>query len=82
MNFEIDIKDLASRFTTDVIASTAFGFDVDSLKDPGNKFITEAMKLTSVNIGLMLKFTGFRVFPKLMKVGTHAQIYFSVVVCN
>ena len=31
-------------FTMDVIASTAFGLDIDSQKDPNNQFVTMSNK--------------------------------------
>lgn len=34
----VDIKDITTRFSTDVICSTAFGVDCDSLHDPDNEF--------------------------------------------
>ncbi|CAB0038650.1 unnamed protein product [Trichogramma brassicae] len=34
----IDTKDAFTRYANDVIASCAFGFEVDSLKDPDNEF--------------------------------------------
>ncbi|XP_014221649.1 cytochrome P450 9e2-like [Trichogramma pretiosum] len=34
----IDMKDTFTRYANDVIASCAFGFEVDSLKDPDNEF--------------------------------------------
>lgn len=34
----IDIKDIAARFTTDIISSVAFGLENSSLKEPDNEF--------------------------------------------
>lgn len=41
----IDIKDVASRFTTDVIGSVAFGIDCNSLKNPNSEFRQFAKKI-------------------------------------
>jgi len=35
---DIDIKDAFTKYTTDVIATCAFGVKIDSMKDPTNKF--------------------------------------------
>ena len=38
---------IMGAFTMDVIASTAFGLDIDSQNDPNNKFVTLAKKANS-----------------------------------
>lgn len=35
---EIEVKEVFSRFTTNVIASVGFGLDIDCFKEPNNKF--------------------------------------------
>lgn len=45
VNNEIEIKDIAARFTTDVIGSCGFGIDVSSLEDPQNLFRKHGTKL-------------------------------------
>lgn len=35
---EIECKGIFTRYCNDIIASTAFGIEVDSLKDPDNEF--------------------------------------------
>jgi cytochrome P450 family 6 len=37
-NNVIEFRDLFARYTTDVIASTAFGFENDSINEPNNEF--------------------------------------------
>lgn len=63
-----EFKALAMRFTVDVIASCAFGIEVNSFKDPNNDFYRIADKVTNANVfKQMLKFFGFKLAPRLMK---------------
>lgn len=65
---EVEMKDVSSRFTTDVIAITAFGIEVDSFKDPKNEFFTEGQRLNAFStLKGMLKYFGFRLVPWLMR---------------
>lgn len=41
----IEVRDLLARYTTDIIASVAFGFDNDSINDPDNIFRTMGAKV-------------------------------------
>lgn len=53
----IEMKDLFSRYATDVIASCAFGLKVSSFDDPENEFLESGKK--------MMDFTGFRQILKI-----------------
>lgn len=67
--FEIDCKGFFTRYTCDVIASTAFGIQVDSLKDQNNEFYSTAKKLSDfsgLSVSLKIIFTLF--LPKLAEV--------------
>lgn len=44
VNNEIEIRDIAARFTTDVIGSCAFGLDCSSLEDPKSYFRKNARR--------------------------------------
>ena len=66
---EIDVKDTITRFTNDVIATTAFGIKCDSLKDRENKFIVNSKRAMDFSgIKNMLKFIILGSFPKLARV--------------
>lgn len=65
---EVEMKDAYSRFTNDVIATTAFGVKVNSLKDRENIFLIMGKRLTNFKgVVTLLKFLGHQVFPKLFK---------------
>ncbi|ALC46039.1 Cyp9f2 [Drosophila busckii] len=57
--FDLDLKDYCTRFTNDVIASTAFGLQVNSFKERNNKFYLMGKKLTTFNTWLNIKFLLF-----------------------
>lgn len=64
---ELEMKDFFTRFTNDVIATCAFGIQIDSLKDKDNEFFKAGQSITNF-AGLQgLKFFGYSSFPKFMK---------------
>ncbi|KAJ8973688.1 hypothetical protein NQ317_013393 [Molorchus minor] len=64
----IEMKDVASRFANDVIATSAFGINVDSLENPENKFfLTGKQALDFSKLSSFLRIFGYIVFPKLFK---------------
>ncbi|XP_003423800.1 cytochrome P450 9e2-like [Nasonia vitripennis] len=54
----IDMKDAFTRYTSDVIATCAFGIEVDSLKDPNNEFYLHGRRSTDFS-GLKVMLTFF-----------------------
>nr|QTM97432.1 Cytochrome P450 [Sitophilus oryzae] len=65
---ELEMKDTYTRYTNDVIATTAFGIKVDSLAEPKNTFYLMGKKMTNfTGIITTLKFFGFFVFPTIYK---------------
>nr|WCC58105.1 cytochrome P450 [Pharsalia antennata] len=63
---EVDMKDAFSRFSTDVIATTACGISVNSLEDPNNEFYLMGQKSIDFgNIWTNLKFFLYAVLPSV-----------------
>jgi cytochrome P450 family 9 len=63
-----EFKALAMKFTVDVIASSAFGIEVNSFKNPDNDFHRIAKKVTNFSSAkTALKFAGYLTAPKVMK---------------
>ena len=65
---DVDVKDFVTRFTNDIIASTAFGLKVNSYQDEKNEFYMMGKKATTFTFVQNLKFALFANFKKLMKV--------------
>nr|XP_014086784.1 probable cytochrome P450 9f2 [Bactrocera oleae] len=64
---ELELKDYATRFATDVIASTAFGLQVNSFENKENQFYMLGKKATTFNWKTNLRFILFMHFKDLMK---------------
>ncbi|XP_035829114.1 cytochrome P450 3A41-like [Aplysia californica] len=57
-NEPVELKEVLSLFTMDVIASTGFGVHTNSLEDPENQFFTESKRIMD-SVGLLLLITTF-----------------------
>lgn len=70
---EIEVKETFSRYINDVIASTCFGYQCDSMKDKNNEFYLSGIE-GSHNNGYWrhTKFALLRVFPWLSVVGFYS----------
>ncbi|KAH8318734.1 hypothetical protein KR074_004616 [Drosophila pseudoananassae] len=65
---ELDLKDYCTRFTNDVIASTAFGLQVNSFKERENTFYMMGKKLTTFTFAQNIKFLLFFTLKRLNKI--------------
>lgn len=54
--YDIDMKNFFSHFTSDVIASVAFGIDVDSFSNPNHEFYLYGSNLLKFNFIRSIKF--------------------------
>lgn len=65
---DVEMKDLFSRYTNDVIASAAFGCKVNSFQDESNDFYLNGKKILNFNSPkAALKLIGLRLLPRFMK---------------
>ncbi|KAG5348100.1 CP9E2 protein, partial [Acromyrmex charruanus] len=63
----LEVKDVFTRYTNDVIATCAFGVSVDSTKNPKNEFYVYGKEATVFNTTAFIKFYIFRSFPWLAR---------------
>ena len=63
----INMKDAFTKFANDVIATCAFGIEVDSIKNPDNQFYRTGTNAAAFQKTAMMKFMLILVFPKLSK---------------
>lgn len=66
--FRFETYDLFTRITNDLIASTAFGLETDSLKDKTNEFYKLGRKLNEFSMAFFFKWMFFSVAPGIGKV--------------
>jgi cytochrome P450 family 9 len=83
-----NVKDLLGRYTTDTVATCAFGISVDSFKYPNNEFFVVAQKAMSFDSTLafkMLMHRNFTLLAKLLNIkmfGPKVEKFFKDVVSN
>ncbi|KYM76793.1 Cytochrome P450 9e2 [Atta colombica] len=63
----LEMKDVFTRYTNDVIATCAFGVSVDSTKNPKNEFYIYGKEATVFNTTAFIKFYIFRSLPWLAR---------------
>ncbi|XP_022222750.2 cytochrome P450 9c1 [Drosophila obscura] len=64
---ELELKDFFTRYTNDVIATAAFGIQVNSFKDPNNEFFYIGQRVSDLSLWVVLKVVLYVLLPKLMK---------------
>lgn len=69
------MKDTVTRYTNDVIASSAFGIEINSLKDKENEFFKLGKMAFNFGGLTIFKMIAISLFPRLMKVSNiiHAR---------
>ena len=64
----VELKDIFTRYGNDVIATVAFGINVNSLKNPDNEFYKRGIDISSFSGTLrLIKFMLFRLNPRLTR---------------
>lgn len=65
----VEMKDVCSRYTNDVIANIAFGIQCDSLGERNNEFYLMGRDATDLkSFWRSIKLFGFFIFPRIYKV--------------
>ncbi|XP_011641249.1 cytochrome P450 9e2-like, partial [Pogonomyrmex barbatus] len=63
----MQMRDVFTRYTNDVIATCAFGISVDSMKNPNNEFYVYGKEATALTIVALIKVYIFRSLPWLAR---------------
>lgn len=64
----LNYKDLSTRFTTDVIASCAFGVQANSIVNPKSEFYIKGKLFFEFTILRAIEFMSFFIFPELVSI--------------
>ncbi|XP_018571685.1 cytochrome P450 9e2 isoform X2 [Anoplophora glabripennis] len=65
---ELEMKNIFSRYTNDVIANCAFGIKCDSLNEKNNEFYTMGLNVTTPKPSNMVRGVAAAFFPKVFEV--------------
>lgn len=63
----LEAKELAAKFTTDVVAACAFGLDGKSFTDPDSEFRKMGRRMFEPSLWMGIKFTIMFILPWLTK---------------
>ncbi|KAI4464097.1 cytochrome p450 [Holotrichia oblita] len=61
---EVELKDVTTRYTNDIIATAAFGIKCDSIKEQDNSFYLMGKKVTNFDLIRSLVFFLYSIIPK------------------
>ncbi|EFN63657.1 Cytochrome P450 9e2 [Camponotus floridanus] len=64
----MEMKEVFTRYTNDVIATCAFGISVDSMRNPKNEFYVYGREVTDFNTIAIIKFFIYRSLPWLARI--------------
>ncbi|XP_053664376.1 probable cytochrome P450 9f2 [Anopheles marshallii] len=64
---ELEMKELFRRFGNDIVATCAFGIEINSFRDRTNAFYTLGKELTNLEGTQGIKFLAFSSFPRVMR---------------
>ncbi|KAK9752527.1 Cytochrome P450 [Popillia japonica] len=64
---DVELKDITTRYTNDIIASVAFGVKCDSINEKNNEFYLMGKKMTNLTFLRGLAFLLYGIMPKLSK---------------
>ncbi|XP_044253114.1 cytochrome P450 9e2-like, partial [Tribolium madens] len=64
---QVEMKDICTKFTNDVIANCAFGIECDSLLNPGNEFYKMGTLVSKPTPWRLLKSLLYGFFPKIFE---------------
>lgn len=67
-NGDMDMKDVFTKYTNDVIATCAFGIKINSMKDPTNKFYIYGNEAINFFKTRPIRFLFLRTFPTLGRI--------------
>lgn len=65
---DVELKDIFTRYTNDMIACTAFGLEIDSLKHQNNEFYAMGKSFANFEKSAALKFFLYGILTTPMKV--------------
>ena len=67
VNYNVDIKELMSRYTTDTICNCAFGMESDVINHPDNKLRNIGIQGVKLTLFTKLKIILNNIFPQIEK---------------